>query len=388
MLTKKHCITLHRIEALVNAAAICEQASMTCTNQTLPPELGIIEGYFGRSWTWEDRAAVVRLLAPAGYRYFHYAPKLETKLRKRWMVPFDRHELDQIAAFADHCRGLGMAFGVGLTPYELHLDFSDENRAKLSAKVKQLNDVGIVDLAILFDDMRGDFPDLAEKQAEIIAFVSDQTSASRIFMCPSYYSDDPVLDRVFGPRPFDYLGSLGRLLDPAIPVYWTGEEVCSREYSLGHLSDVAGALGRKVALWDNYPVNDGPRMSRHLHLRGFTGRPADAGNFVSHHAINPACQPILGCIPALTLPWVYERKSDYRYGAALIEAATQICGSELAARLQADMLSLHDAGLDRLGDRRDSLKARYAVYDHPAAREVVDWLSEGYAITGEMLETQ
>ncbi len=236
--------------------------------------------------------------------------------------------------------------------------------------------------------MRGDFSDLAERQAEIVAFASEQTDAKRIFMCPSYYSDDPVLDRVFGVRPDDYLVRLGQLLDPVIPVYWTGEEVCSREYGLGHLSDVAAALGRKIALWDNYPVNDGPRMSRHLHLRSFTGRLADAGACVSHHAINPASQPILGCIPALTLPWVYERGSDYRYGAALAEAAAEICGADLAAMLQNDLLSLQDSGLDKIGDRREKLKARYAAIDHPAAREVVDWLDDGYAITGEMLETQ
>ncbi len=352
------------------------------------PELGIIEGFFGRSWSWKDRAAVISTLAPAGYRFFHYAPKAETKLRKQWMVPFEREELDQMAAFADHCRALGVAFGVGLTPYALHLDFSDENRALLAAKVKQLSAVGLDHLAILFDDMRGDFPDLAEQQADIVAFAAEHTDASNLFMCPSYYSDDPVLDRVFGERPFDYLGTLGRRLDPAIPVYWTGEEVCSREYSLGHLADVAGALGRKVALWDNYPVNDGPRMSQHLHLRGFSGRPSDMGEYVSHHAINPASQPILGCIPALTLPMVYARGSEYRYGAAFLEAAIQVCGTELGARLQADILSLHDSGLDRLGERREMLKARYATFDHPAAAEIVDWLNDGYAITGEMLETQ
>ncbi len=361
---------------------------MTSATHNIQPELGIIEGFFGRSWSWDDRAAVVHKLAPAGYRFFHYAPKAETKLRKQWMVPFDRQELDQLADFAGRCRELGVAFGVGLTPYALHLDFSNENRELFAAKIKQLGDVGLDHLAILFDDMRGDFPDLANRQAEIVSFASDQTKASQLFMCPSYYSDDPVLDRVFGARPFDYLRSLGRLLDPAIPVYWTGEEVCSREYSLGHLSDVAGALGRKIALWDNYPVNDGPRMSKHLHLRGFSGRLAEAGAFVSHHAINPASQPILGCIPALTLPWVYARGSDYRYGAAFLEAATDICGAELAARLQADLLSLQDAGLDRLEDRCETLKARYAAFDHPAAAEIVDWLDNGYAITGEMLETQ
>jgi hyaluronoglucosaminidase len=108
-----------------------------------------------------------------------------------------------------------------------------------------------------------------------------------------------------------------------------------------------------------------------------------------HHAINPAPQPILGCIPALTLPQSYAQGEDYRYGAAFWEAAVAVAGAELAAMLQADLLSFQDSGLDRFSEeRRAKLSAKYQAVDHPAAREVVDWLGGGYEITGEMLETQ
>jgi hyaluronoglucosaminidase len=352
------------------------------------PELGIIEGYFGRSWSWADRAEVVSRLAPAGYRFFHYAPKIETKLRRAWQELHDPKEAEAISGFAAHCRANSVRFGVGLTPYGAHLDFSADVRAALTNKLVQLDAMGIDDLAILFDDMRGDLPDLAERQADIVAFCLDHSRATRFFMCPSYYSHDPVLDRVFGARPPLYLETLGQRIDPAVPIYWTGEEVCSNEYSCGHLGDISAQLGRKLALWDNYPVNDGPRMSEHLHLRAFTGRPANLGMHVSHHAINPASQPILGCIPALTLPQSYRLGNDYRYGAAFFEAAVAIAGRELAQMLQADLLTLQDNGRDRLGERLPKLRAKYAAIDHPAAREVVDWLGGGYAITGEMLETQ
>ena len=39
-------------------------------------------------------------------------------------------------------------------------------------------------------------------------------------------------------------------------------------------------------------------------------------------------------------------------------------------------------------ETRNRLSARYAVIGHPTAREVVDWLDGGYAITGEALQTQ
>ncbi len=353
------------------------------------PELGIIEGYFGRCWSWADRAEVVRILAPAGYRFFHYAPKLDRKLRRDWQVPFGAAELHDLAQFAQVCRDAKVRFGVGLTPYDAHLDFSGDTRVALSAKLAQLAHIGLDDIAILFDDMRGDLPDLASRQADIVDAATQAMPDARAFMCPSYYSDDPVLDRVFGARPTDYLADLGRMIDPAIAIYWTGEEVCSPEIGIGHIAEIASILRRKPTLWDNYPVNDGPRMSQYLHLRGFTGRPAGLADHVSHHAINPLSQPVLGCIPALTLRDSYAHGDDYRYGAAMVHAAQHVAGAELAAMLQADLLTLQNVGLDRMSaERKAALAARYGAVDHAAAREVVDWLDGGYAITGEMLQTQ
>ncbi len=362
---------------------------MDCGRTHVTPQLGTIEGYFGRCWSWDARAAVVKQLAPAGYRFFHYAPKIDAKLRRDWRQLHDPDQASAIAAFAQICRAHNVRFGVGLTPYGAHLDFDDDARMAMKAKLAQLDAWGIDDLAILFDDMRGDFPDLADRQADIAAFAIANSRATRFFLCPSYYSNDPVLDRVFGTRPEQYLETLGRRLDPAVAVYWTGEEVCSPEIGRSHLRDVSGLLGRKLALWDNYPVNDGPRMSQYLHLRGFTGRCADVGEVVSHHAINPLSQPILGCIPALTLPMLYQQRGDYQYSAAFMDAANGVCGPELAAMLQADLLTLQNGGLDRMSDEtKAKYSERYSAIDHPAAQEVADWLAGGYAITGEMLQTQ
>jgi hyaluronoglucosaminidase len=357
-------------------------------NQGMKPKLGIIEGYFGRSWDWDARADVVSRLAPAGFDFFHYAPKIDANLRRDWQQLHNAEEAAALVQFAAHCRTANVRFGIGLTPYGAHLDFNAEVKAALKAKLVHLDGIGLDDIAILFDDMRGDFDDLAQRQAEITAFCIDHSKAKRFFMCPSYYSNDPVLDRVFGTRPARYLETLGKLIDPDVAIYWTGEEVCSAEYSCGHLADISGQLGRKLALWDNYPVNDGPRMANHLHLRGFTGRPANIGQFVSHHAINPASQPTLSCIPALTLAASYAQGDTYQYGAAFYDAACKIAGPELADLLRADILSFQDSGLDRLGERIPKLRAKYTAIDHPAAREVVDWLDGGYAITGEMLQTQ
>ncbi len=352
------------------------------------PELGIIEGYFGRAWTWPSRKAVISCLAPAGYEFFHYAPKSDSKLRREWRERHTPQIMDEIIACKDHCHSVGMRFGVGLTPYGAQLDFSAETKQMLATKLDMFNTVKIDDLVILFDDTRGDIDNLAEKQAEIVAFCLDHSRAAHFFFCPSYYSDDTVLDHVFGKRPTQYLETLGRMIDPAVSVYWTGEEVCSAEYSLGHLRNVAERLGRNVCLWDNYPVNDGPRMSQYLHLRGFTGRTAEIALNVTGHAINPASQSILSCIPALTLVASYRQAENYQYGQAFMDAAVAVVGIDLATMLRDDLLIFQNTGLDRLGERKIILRHKYEAVDHPAALEIIDWLDGGYAVTGEMLETQ
>ena len=244
--------------------------------------LGIIEGYYGRPWSWAARTSAMQFLARHDYRFFIYAPKADTHLRKRWREPYPQDQLGDLARFAVDCEAAGVTFGVGLSPYELYLGFNDHTRKDLAARLSMLKAAGARWLAILFDDMRGDVPSLARSQTDILHWIADRGEFERLILCPTYYTDDPVLDRVFGRRPADYLETLGRTLDPSIDLFWTGEEVCAREIGVGHLKQVGKVLGRKPVLWDNYPVNDGPHMSAHLHLRGFTGRPAAIGAQLAH----------------------------------------------------------------------------------------------------------
>jgi hypothetical protein len=317
-----------------------------------------------------------------GYAFFHVAPKADAFLRRRWREPHPDAAWAELAELSVHCRDLGMRFGVGLSPYELYRDFSGADRAAFIDKVRSLDAIGIDDLAILFDDTRGDVPDLAAREAEIVHTALEHTRASRVFMCPTFYSDDRMLDVVFGERPAGYLQDLGRRLDPRVSVYWTGEEVCTREFSPGHLDRVAEALGRKPTLWDNYPVNDGPRMSRFLHLRGFTGRPRAIGPHITAHAINPALQPHLTLIPAATLAASYREGPSYCYMHAFREAARAVAGTELATLLEQDLHALQDRGFDHLGDDRERLRQRYAAMDHPMAAEVVCWLDGADTVSG------
>jgi hypothetical protein len=247
--------------------------------------------------------------------------------------------------------------------------------------------IGVEDLGILFDDMRGDVPDLAKNQVAIVNYAAGITKASRIIVCPSYYSDDPVLDRVFGNRPENYLEDLAGGIDSGIEMFWTGEEVISRQFTSGHLERVANQIGRKPFLWDNYPVNDGQRMSQYLHLRGFTGRPGSNADKVAAHGVNPALQPTLNRIPCMTLSDSYRLGDAYQYSDSFRHACHDVLGAELGGKVREDLLTLQDIGLDRLGEKEKALRERYGDVDHPGAREIISWLDGDYRITDEIVQT-
>ena len=349
------------------------------------PPLGIVEGYFGRPWSWEERTAVMTRLAEWDFSRFTYAPKADVKLRRDWRHRHAAEEAANIEAFAGACKAAGVTFGIGLSPYGLHANLTEDGLADVRRRVADLRALGADRIAILFDDMEGDFRDLAERQARIVEAAIAASNGAVIAACPSYYSDDPVLDRVFGARPEKYLEDLGRIIPADVELYWTGPEVCTFEFTPGHLNRVSAALGRKPTLWDNYPVNDGPRMSKRLHLRAVTGRAGLSGH-VAAHDLNPALQPHLSLLPAATLAIAYRDGDAYDYGAAAREAAHDLYPDELAEHILETTLALQDGGIDHIDRYR--VEQRYGGIDHPAAEEIMRFARGDYQQTSDEVETQ
>ncbi|HUZ14449.1 MAG TPA: beta-N-acetylglucosaminidase domain-containing protein [Caulobacteraceae bacterium] len=351
-------------------------------------ELGLIEGFYGKCWSWDEREDQARFLADAGYRFYVYAPKADPYLRRRWRDDYPKDEADRLARLAGVCAAAGLSFGVGFSPFEVYRGFDSEAKAALARKLAFFDAAGVAELSILFDDMRADTPDIAATQGRIVTWMAERTAARRIVVCPSIYTDDAALVRSYGAAPPTYLEDLAQRLDPAIGLYWTGEEVCSREYSAGHLRRIGERMGRKPTLWDNYPVNDGPGMSPYLYLRAFTGRPASIAPHLAAHAVNPSLQPTLFRIPALTLVESYRAGDAYEYARAFERAADAVLGPDLGALVRRHFRSFHDLGLDRLQTEIPRLRERYAGIDHPGAREIVAWLDGAYRITREAVEAQ
>src|SRR5262245_57197489 len=101
-------------------------------------ELGIIEGFYGRRWSWAAKTEVATRVAGHGYRFYIYAPKADGFLRKRWLESHPRDMDENLRQLSAHCRSQGVRFGVGLSPFEIYRNFDGEAQAALGKKLAWL----------------------------------------------------------------------------------------------------------------------------------------------------------------------------------------------------------------------------------------------------------
>jgi hyaluronoglucosaminidase len=351
------------------------------------PHLGLIEGFFGKGWSWAARAHYAQWLPRHGYGFYLYAPKDDGYLRKHWALPWPEAHLNALRQFAEQCRANGLTFGVGLSPMGAHHDY-ERQRPALLEKLRVIDAELAPDmLAVLFDDMVGDSPELAPLQIKIAHDIAAHSQSRRLLFCPSYYSTDPVLEKVFGAMPANYLQDIGKGLDQRFDIFWTGPKVCSSEYPAPHLKQVTELLGRKPFLWDNYPVNDGSKASSYLYLRAFENRPADLLELTSGHGVNPMKQAALSALPLATLPMSYRLGKHYDPDKALHDALHATCGPQIAAMIEADLPLFQDVGLAQLTPEQITrLRARYLPFrDQACVDEIVRWLDGEFVFDPDCL---
>ncbi len=309
-----------------------------------PSYAGVIEGFFGRSWDWSARAAYADFLAAHGYRFYIYAPKSDAFLRRRWREPLPAELLESLQSLSRRYRQCGVSLGLGLTPYDIYRNYDAEARAALRAKVLQLNNIGADILCVLFDDHArrcgapvGDSGGGGERRMRV-------ERGRRFIVCPTYYSYDARIAREFGPPPQSYLRDLGRLLDPGIDFFWTGEKVISTGYSAPHLTDVAADMRRKPFIWDNSISNDAKMRTARLFLNPSAGSWQLPADLIAGIAFNPMNQAHLSQIPLHGFQSLLRTRS---VGPAELAAACDaLCGSELSRQISRDADRFQNAGLN------------------------------------------
>ncbi|MEH6550870.1 MAG: beta-N-acetylglucosaminidase domain-containing protein [Pseudomonadales bacterium] len=331
---------------------------------------GVIEGFYGRSWSWQARAEYAGFLSSHGMASYIYAPKDDPFLRKQWREAWPAQQWSQLIALRQTYREAGVSWGLGLSPFELYRDFGPKAQSDLRKKLAEIKLLQPDVFCLLFDDMRGDLPQLAHSQLEICAQVAQELPDTRLIVCPTYYSFDPVLEKVFGSRPTAYWRDLGAGLADNWDVFWTGDKVVSESYPAESLVEITRLLGRKPILWDNYPVNDGERASQYLHLSP-ADRPVELKQLTGGLLANPMNQPASSTIPLYALS-----RSLLNNEVSLADSLEYLLPPSLAIQILEDRECLETQGLGLISVAdRERMALQYGVIDHPVAIEICQWLA-------------
>ena len=348
--------------------------------------VGVIEGFFGKPWDWSARQSGIDFLRDYGYQFYVYAPKADPFLRRRWREPMPAQTMQQLSELSSRCRNQGISLGIGLTPFEIYLNYDADSKMTLRSKVLQLNEIRADMLCILFDDMRGDVDELPALQAKVISDVCAWSNAQRFIVCPTYYSYDSRLAREFGPPPKTYLRDFGRMLDSRIDVFWTGERIISDGYSAQHIAEVAAEIGRKPFIWDNHISNDSRIRTNHLFIDPSANGWELPVAAVAGLAINPMNQPHLSRIALCGNQKLLEHPGERL---VLSNVCRPLAGASFAERLAADCDLFQLMGLERIdADTRRRLLGSYgAEKTNPYAQEVSAWLRGEYVFDPQCLTT-
>lgn len=250
---------------------------------------GVLEGFYGRPWTWDERVEVSQFCAERGMTHYVYAPKDDPKQRHAWREPYTEAELDEFRRLATEG---GLVLGCSVSP-GLDIDYrSGAERALLMAKIEQYVDAGAGLVSLQFDDIPNR-AGLGEEHADITTWVHTHLAGRAVLtMCPIEYVGwmrSPYLDAIADGLPED------------VPICWTGELVVNDEITIEHADRRAATLGgRKPLLWDNYPVNDG-WMVDELYLGPLRGREPGLEDACDGLMFNSLVQPRAGTLPLASI---------------------------------------------------------------------------------------
>ena len=345
-------------------------------------QIGIVEGFFGPSWSREARLSFAPFLKKVGGDFYIYAPKRDAFLRKAWRESWTPEYLDFIHELKTHFQLHGIKFGLALSPFGLGTQITNEDWQILRGKFKQLSDLKIDYLGLFFDDMPST-DKLLEVQTSVLNLASEYFEAGLIF-CPRYYSLDPILDKVFGPRPDHYVESLSTSIPSSIEICWTGPKVISEEISSDHLSLVHSLLGRRPFIWENLFANDGPKNCKFLKLRSFTGRDKSFLKDTSGVGFNLMNQAYLSQL--LYLSSLYVLKQDMDPDQAFAKSCKDLCSNQLAEFILENRLTFLNQGLDKIDpETKAKYLSKLSEEGSLLALEIASWLKGEFIVGPECL---
>ncbi|CAG0881623.1 unnamed protein product [Darwinula stevensoni] len=265
---------------------------------------GVVEGFYGRPWTPEQRKDLFTKLKKWGMNAYLYAPKDDYKHRAYWREVYTVEEGEHLSALIAAAKENGVLFYYALSP-GLDITYSSAKEvATLKRKLDQVAEFGCEAFALLFDDILPEmseadkevFQSFAHAQVSVTNEVHQHTGCKHFMFCPTQYCSSRAVPDV--PNS-EYLTTIGSKLERSIDIMWTGPKVISKVISISGIQQLSEVLRRPPVIWDNLHANDydqkrvflGPYSGRSPglipHLRGVMTNPncEYECNFVGIHTL-------------------------------------------------------------------------------------------------------
>ncbi|XP_029047483.2 protein O-GlcNAcase isoform X2 [Osmia bicornis bicornis] len=254
---------------------------------------GVVEGFYGRPWTTEQRKDLFQKLKKWGMDSYLYAPKDDYKHRAYWRDLYTVEEAEHLTGLITAARECGITFYYALSP-GLDITYSSSKEVTiLKRKLEQVSQFGCTAFALLFDDIE---PEMSEADKEVFqSFAHAQVSVTndifqhlgqpRFLLCPTQYCATRAMPNVASS---EYLNTLGSKLAQEIDIMWTGPKVISRLLTVESIEEITEVLRRPPVIWDNLHANDYDQ--KRVFLGPYSGRSPDLIPKLRGVLTNPNCE--------------------------------------------------------------------------------------------------
>ena len=354
---------------------------------------GVIEGFYGKTWSWQLRQSWVKLLARESTQgCYIYAPKSERYLAHNWRDEWPLAQWKNLLDFSAYCAEQGIRFGVGFSARDISLGSADLNM--LRAKLKQLMTLQPAIFCLLCDDALP-ISNTAKSQSVLVETCLEVLDRdTRLIFCPTWYSLDPRLRELYGTPPENYYEDLGAYLPDSVDIFWTGERVCSARHDMKHWRTMHECLRRKPILWDNSLANDGETIHQYLRMRPFATEWCNIQDWAGGIVLNPMNQAhvaqimythLMGCLASeLEQPATLASNDTAEMEALWRDALAHVRPSQLRDYVQADRQLFCELGTANMDTSARIVKAQqYRRLGAPLATDIADWLEGAYAFDPE-----
>lgn len=274
---------------------------------------GVVEGFYGRPWTTEQRKDLFLKLKRWGMDSYVYAPKDDYKHRAYWRELYTVEEGDHLTSLIAAAKEQNITFYYALSP-GLDMTYSNPKEvATLKRKLEQVNLFGCEAFALLFDDIEPEmskadkevFQTFAHAQVTVTNEIYNHLNCSNFLFCPTQYCSTRAVPSVTNS---EYLQTLGTKLAQDIDILWTGPRVISKLLTVELIQEVTEVLRRPPVMWDNLHANDYDQ--KRVFLGPYSGRSPEHIPLLRGVLTNPNCEFHANAIAIHTLAHWSKCSSD------------------------------------------------------------------------------